>query len=204
MRLLERTQAFADASLSRRPWAPAGIAQIAQFARRSTRLTPLAGVSAVSLLNSLGITVLYARLGGARAFGTYQITLAITGALGVVALSGTGTAATRAAAQGRSAAWPLFRLRLPYVAAAAAILLVAGAALASAGNGSLGAALLAAGVATPFFLGADVYPSHLIGTGRYRSYFAFQLAVQALTLVAVAGTLALAPHEPWTAVLAMT
>ncbi len=171
-----------------------------QLARR---LTPLAGATIVSLLNSIGITVLYARLGGARALGTYQLAISIVGALAVLALSGATTAATRAAAQGRRAAWPLFRARLPYLLATAAIVAGAGGVVAEIGSRSLGAALAVAGLVTPLYLGADVYPAELLGAGRFRAYFFFQLAVQGLTLAAVAVTLVIVPHRPWTAVLAL-
>jgi len=176
----------------------------ARIARRSFQITPLAASTCVSLLNSVAISTVYARVGGASAFGTYQIALGATAGLGILALSGAGTAATRAAAQGRNAAWPLFRLRLPYAFAAAAVLIGIGTAAAASGAGPLGAAIAAGGVTMPLHVGADVYPAQLLGQRRYVHYFLFQLVVQSLTLAAVVEAIVAAPHEPWMAVLGLT
>ena len=164
---------------------------------------PLAAASAVSAANSLLIALAYARLAGPTSFGTYQIALSATAIVSIVALSGTATAATRAAAQGRSAAWPLFLDRLPYCAAASLLQAAAAAGLWFLGSETLAAALVAAAVALPLYVGADVYPAQLIGQRRYGRYLLFQIVLQSTTALAVIAAVAGAPRHPWIAVGAL-
>jgi O-antigen/teichoic acid export membrane protein len=164
----------------------------------------LVAATGASLANSFAIAILFAHLADAESYGVYQIGLAATGLAGVIALSGSATAATRAAAQGRPAAWPLFTARLPYCAAASGALALAGVTIAVlGGSAALGEALLAIAVTLPAYLGADVYPAQLLGERRYRAYLILQLGVQAATALGVAVALAVAPGEPWLALLAL-
>jgi O-antigen/teichoic acid export membrane protein len=185
--------------------APVGtLGHVGAFARRSLTIGPLAAASLASLANSLVIAVVYSRVAGAAAFGVYQIALASTSVAGVLAISGSATAATRAAAQGRNAVWPLFRARLPFCALASAALGSVALALAFAGRSSIAAAIGAAAFTLPAYLGGDVYPAHLLGERRYGDYLRLQLATQALTAVAVVSAVAAAPSRPWIAVVGMT
>jgi O-antigen/teichoic acid export membrane protein len=124
--------------------------------------------------------------------------------VGVLTLSGSGTAVMRAAAQGRRAAWPLFRARLPFCLAGSAVLLVAAAVFAATGRGPTAAALTAAAVWLPLYLGADVYPQELLGERRYSRYLVFQIVLQTATALAVIAALLVARHRPWLAVAAFT
>jgi O-antigen/teichoic acid export membrane protein len=178
--------------------------QATTLARRSLVLGPLAAASAASLLNSLAIAVVFARLGGADGYGMYQMALAATSIAGFLALSGSATAAMRAAAQGRKAAWPLFRARLPFCLAASGAVGATGVVVVLAGNRALGLAFCAAAATLPLFLGADVFPAQLVGERRYAVYFRFQLAVQTASALGVVAALVAAPGSPWLAVLAMT
>ncbi len=166
-------------------------------------VAPVGLASLVSTLNSLGISVLYARLAGPAQYGVFQLTLAIVGLAGIVALAGSPSSATRAAAQGRAAARGLFRARLPYAFAAAALLGAAGGVLWIVRQDALGPGLIAAAAVLPLFVGGDVYPAHLIGARRFGDFLLFQLVLQASTLLAVLAAVALAPGSPWLAVLAI-
>jgi O-antigen/teichoic acid export membrane protein len=155
------------------------------------------------MVNSLLIAILCARLASVTYYGVYQLTFAILAVLGLVALASSGAAVTRAAAQGRTVAWPVFRARVPYCVATSMLLVCSGAVLYLSGNSQLGASLLAISVTIPFFLGADVYPAYLLGERRWMDYLRFQLAVQTATAVAVAGAVVVAPGDPWVAVFAV-
>jgi O-antigen/teichoic acid export membrane protein len=170
---------------------------------RGWRISPLAAASALSLLNSAAIAVLYGRLGGPASFGVFQFALALVDIGGVLTISGSAAAATRAAAQGRPAAWTLFRQRLPFCVAASVALVLVGAGVAATGRRETGAAIGAAALTLPLYYGADVFPAHLIGNRRYGGYLRFSAVVQSLTLAGVALALLAAPHQPWLALLAL-
>ena len=129
--------------------------------------------------------------------------MTLVGVVGVLALAGAPSAATRAAAQGRPAARALFFVRLPYATAAAAALGIAAGILALARPSPLSAALGVGALVLPLFVGGDVYPAHLIGSKRFGTYLRFQLLVQTLTLLAVVAAVAADPHAPWLAVAAV-
>ncbi|MGZ6097833.1 MAG: hypothetical protein ACXWLL_05520, partial [Myxococcaceae bacterium] len=99
-----------------------GTLKLREHVSRSLQLTPLALATLVSLANSVLLAIVYARVGGSHAYGIFQMALATTGVVAVIAMSGAGTAATRAAAQGRRAAWALFKSRLPWCAPAHLVL----------------------------------------------------------------------------------
>src|SRR5207253_2354945 len=100
-----------------------GLPGIADLLRKSLQFSPLALASAVSMANSFAIALAFAHLANPTSYGTYQLAFAIVGVAAIFALSGSSTAAVRAAAQGRAAAFSLFVNRLPYAAATAAALL---------------------------------------------------------------------------------
>lgn len=152
------------------------------------------------MVNSIAIAVLYARLAGPLPYGIYQLAFAVAAIAAIIALPGSATAATRAAAQGRNAAWPLLRARLPFALAGALGLGIVAAGMATAGRGALAAAFAAAAVTFPFFVGADVYPADLIGARRFMMFLAFQLVVQTTTALAVVVALLVSPGQPWVAV----
>jgi O-antigen/teichoic acid export membrane protein len=164
---------------------------------------PVGLASAASVLNSVGISVIYARVAGPAPYGTYQLTLTIAGVASVAAFGGAPNAALRAAAQGRQAARQLFRMRLPYTLGTAALLAAAAGAVALARPGPLAAALGAAALVLPLFTAGDVFPAQLIGARRFRDFLRFQVVLQATTLVAVCAAVLVAPESPWLAVLAI-
>jgi O-antigen/teichoic acid export membrane protein len=172
--------------------------------RSATPFAYLAGATAASVINSFIIALAFARLAGSSALGIYQTALAATGLIGFVAVSGSAGAATRAAAQDRPAAWPLFRRRIPYCLAGSAVSAAVAAYLVLRGADSAAAAFGALACTLPIFLGADVYPAHLLGRRQYHSYFKFQLAVQTTTVAGVLAALLVRPHDPWLALLAFT
>jgi O-antigen/teichoic acid export membrane protein len=174
-----------------------------ELLRRTRRLTPLAAANAASMLNSLAIAVLYTRLAGPGLYGVYQVAFAILGVVGILAVAGSGTAASRAAAQGRAAAWPLFRARLPFCFATSLGLAATAAVIELVDASALAPALLALAATIPLYLGADVYPAHLIGRGLWTAYLRFQLLVQGGILVGVSGALLADRRSPWLAVLAV-
>lgn len=194
MRILTRVKGL----LSRLP-VPDSAGTVARGVRT---MNPLAIASVVSGLGSLVIAVVYTRVAGAAAYGTFQMAVAAMAIVGPLTLSASAGAATRAAAQGRAAAWPLFRRRLPYCYGAALLLAGVGAVLLVNGNGQLGMALCAAAAFVPLQLGADVYPAHLLGRRRYRSYLAYQGILQPSTAAGVSLAVVVAPDRPWLAVLA--
>jgi O-antigen/teichoic acid export membrane protein len=155
------------------------------------------------MANSIAIAVLFARLAGPRPYGIYQLAFAVVAIAAIIALPGSGTAATRAAAQGRNAAWPLLRARLPFALAGALGIGIVAAGIAATGRGALGAAFAAAAVTFPFFVGADVYPASLIGARRFMMFLAFQLVVQTATALAVVVALVVSAGRPWVAVAAV-
>lgn len=181
--------------------AAAASRRLARLARLGWSVSPLALASGLSMLNSAVIAVLFAQLAGPRAYGVYQLDFAVGGVVALLALSGSATAATRAAAQGRSAAWPLFRARLPFAAAAAGVLGLVALVLASLGRGELAAATGALAAVLPLFVGGDVLGGQLIGERRYRAYLGLQAVVQSGTAIAVLVALLVAAGEPWLAVL---
>ena len=63
----------------------------------SLPVAPLALATVVSLGNSVILAIIYARVGGSHAYGIFQMAVATTGVVAVIAMSGAGTAATRAA-----------------------------------------------------------------------------------------------------------
>lgn len=159
--------------------------------------------SLVSMLNSIGISIVYARVAGPASYGTYQLALTVVGLASVAAFGGAASAATRAAAQGRPAARALFRLRLPYALATAAVLAAPVAALAILRPGPLSAGLAAGAVVLPLMTAGDVYPAHLVGSRRYGDFLRFQVVLQTTTLVGVVAAVVVAPDAPWLAVLAI-
>jgi O-antigen/teichoic acid export membrane protein len=178
-----------------------GVRQTAGHART---IGPLAIASAVSTLNSLVIALVYARIGGAEHYGTYTLALSLTAMAALVALPGATMAAQRASAQGRRTAWPLFRARLPWAFAAAALVTIAGGVVIVLGNAELGAALVASGIALPLFVGGDLVRGDMLGRGAYREYLHFQILIQGISALAVVVVIVLAGAEPWIAVLALT
>jgi O-antigen/teichoic acid export membrane protein len=164
----------------------------------------LAAATAASLLNSLVIAVAFARLAGSSAFGVYRTALAATSLIAFIALSGSAGAAQRAAAQGRSAAWPLFRQRLPYCLVGSGVAGVIAAVLALKGAKDAAIAFVVVASTLPLFLGTDVYPAELLGRADYHRYFKFQLSLQATTVAGVLAALLARPHDPWLALLAFT
>jgi O-antigen/teichoic acid export membrane protein len=179
-----------------------GTLKLRDHVSRSLHVTPLALATAISLANSLVLAIVYARIGGPDSYGIFQMTVATTGVVAVIALSGATTAATRAAAQGRRAAWLLFKSRLRWCGAASGVLLLVALIVLDHGQSALAAALATGALALPLFIGGDLYPAHLIGDRRYRRYLGFQLTTQTVTLLGVALAVVIAPSEPWIAALA--
>lgn len=175
--------------------------RLPELISRTRRLVPFAGGTAASLLNSLAIAVLYTRLAGPALYGVYQLAFAILAAGSILALAGSGSAATRAAARGRAAAWPLFRARLPFCFATSILFGAAAGIVELTGRSPLGPTLLVLAATIPLYVGADVYPAHLIGRRRWTDYLRFQLIVQGGTLAGVTAALLVAPGRPWLAVL---
>lgn len=170
---------------------------------RLRQLSPLAWAAALSTLNSLIIAVVYARVAGAAAYGTFQLALALTAIAGILALGGAPTAVMRAAAEGRSIARALFRRRLPWCVLASVALAAGAAVLLAAGNEPLAAAVLAAVVVLPATVGGDVVPAEMLGAGRFRAYLRYQVGLQLTSAVLVAAAAVAAPDSPWLAVLAL-
>lgn len=182
---------------------PPRLPALPSFLGQGRRLSPLAIATVVSALNSLGIALVFAHGASAAAYGRYQTAVAAVAIAGLLALSGSAVAVNRAAAQGRSVAWGVFRARLPWCAAAAALLAAASAVVGLAGSTASAATLAAGAVALPLWLGGDVYPAELLGRQDYPAYLRFQLAVQAGTLIAVTALVLAWPGRPWLAVLAV-
>jgi O-antigen/teichoic acid export membrane protein len=181
-----------------------GTLKLRDHVARSLHITPLALATVVSLTNSVLLAIVYARVGGAHAYGIFQMALATTGIVAVLAMSGAGTAVTRAAAQGRKAAWPMFKSRFRWCGAASAALLATAVVVVVRGGDALAATLVVAALTLPLFIGGDVYPAQLIGEKRYHRYLVFQLTTQSLTLVGVAAAVLVAPSQPWLAALVYT
>lgn len=171
--------------------------------RRLRQLSPLGWATALSTLNSLVIAVVYARVAGAAAYGTFQLALALSAIAGIIAFGGAPTAAMRAAAEGRSIARALFRRRLPWCGLAAVVLGAVAATLLAAGNEPLAAAVLAAVLVLPATVGGDVVPAEILGSGRFRAYLRYQAGLQLVSAALVATAAVAAPDSPWLAVLAL-
>lgn len=176
---------------------------LAPVLARARRLSPLGWATALSTLNSLVIAVVYARVAGAAAYGTFQLALALSAVAGIIALGGAPTAAMRAAAEGRSIARALFRRRLPWCGLASMVLAAGAAGLFAAGDEALAAAVLAAVLLLPATVGGDVVPAEMLGSGRFRAYLRYQVGLQSVSAALVAAAAVAAPDSPWLAVLAL-
>src|SRR6266508_3008845 len=88
---------------------------------RSFEIGPLALAGGASMTNSVVIVAAFGHLSSAAAFGTYQLALTAVGLIALIGISGSATAAMRAAARGEAAAFGLFRARLPYCVAGAGL-----------------------------------------------------------------------------------
>jgi O-antigen/teichoic acid export membrane protein len=164
----------------------------------------LTAATVASAINSFVIAVTFARVAGSSRLGVYQTALAAAGVVGIVTLSGSAGAAMRAAAQGRLAAWPLFRRRLPYCLAGSVVMATVAAVFLIIGAQMAALTFAAMALTLPLFLGADVYPAHLLGRSQYRTHLTFQLTVQGTTLAGVLAAVIAWPREPWIALLAFT
>jgi O-antigen/teichoic acid export membrane protein len=176
--------------------------ELIDLIKRSPKLGPLAIATVVSTANSLAIALVYARIAGANAYGVYQLALSLTALAGLLALAGSSTATMRAGANGRSAAWPIFRARLPFCVLASLVLGLAATGVAIWGDRAVGYALAVGAVLLPWAIGGDVFQGQLLGRQRYRDYLRFQIALQGSAVIAVVVAVVAAPGSPWLAVLA--
>lgn len=139
----------------------------ARYALRGLSWLTVAQV--VTSLASLGLSVAFARLYPAEAYGTYKYILSLAGMISAASLTGLPSALAAAAARGRDGALAqATRLSFLYSSVAGLVMLAAGCYYLANDNGTLGWALAILGVLQPASDAAAVAFAYITGKRLFR------------------------------------
>ena len=145
---------------------------------------------AASLVFSLALAIIFGHYASQDTYGNYKYILSVASVLGVLSLSGLGTAVVRAVARGEEGALSQgFRLSIKWSGALLAVGVVAAAYYWLAGNHFVTISLVVATVTLPFINGFSLYDAFLTGRREFRLDTLFLIGSTAFTAVALVATL---------------